>query len=89
MTPPADSLASFRARIDALDAQLLALLATRRALVAEIFAFKDAHGLSRIDAAREAALIASRRDEAERLGVPPAVTEAVFRAILDDARART
>ncbi len=78
-------LADLRARIDAIDAQLVALLAARRAVVADLFAWKDARGIPRFDPAREQTLLADRGAQGERLGVPRALTAAVMRAVLEDS----
>lgn len=76
------ALSSLRAEVDAVDAELIALLARRREVVARLFALKDARALPRLDAAREAALLADRRARAEALGLPGDDVEAVFRAAL-------
>ncbi len=88
MKPSTESptLESFRARIDALDAQILAILAERRAVVAELFAWKDAQALRRIDPVREAELRHARKQAGVRHGLPEQLVEAVFDAILADAR---
>lgn len=83
------TLEAFRARLDGIDAQLLKLLAERRRLVGEVFEWKDAHGLPRIDPTRESALRQARVRDGQSLGLPDALTEAVFDAILADARTRT
>jgi chorismate mutase-like protein len=80
---PATAVASARASIDALDHALLSLLAERRALVAELFAYKRRHGLPLVDPAREADLLAERGLFAEARGVSPELAARVFRAILD------
>ncbi|MFO0630282.1 MAG: chorismate mutase [Polyangiales bacterium] len=75
-------IAALRQALDALDGEILAALARRRALVARLFARKAALGLHRLDAAREAALLEDRASRGEALGVPRGVTDAVFRAVL-------
>ncbi|MEI8256884.1 MAG: chorismate mutase [Deltaproteobacteria bacterium] len=88
-TPDAPAgLTELRARIDAVDAQLVALLAARRAVVAELFAWKAAQGMPRLDTSREESIIADRVARGEALGVPRALTAAVIRAALDDSHAR-
>jgi len=88
MNAKPEELASARAAIDAVDHALLDLLARRRSLVGAVFEQKRALGLPLLDPAREAELVAERRARGERLGVPSALTEAVFRAILDESHAR-
>lgn len=79
------ALASMRASIDALDHALVNLLAERRALVAEIFAFKRHHGLGLVDAERESALLAERTAFAEARGVPAILATRVFQDILESS----
>ncbi len=71
-----------RARIDAIDRALVALLAERAACVARLWHEKAAQGVPRHDAAREAAIFAAVRDEATASGVDPDAVEAVFRRIV-------
>jgi chorismate mutase/prephenate dehydrogenase len=86
--PPAErDLAAMRAEIDAIDHALLDLIARRRALVSELFAYKHAHELPLIDPRREEDLLAERRAYAAHLGVPLELTETIFRAILDGSHA--
>ena len=79
----ARALAHMRASIDALDHALVNLLAERRMLVSELFAFKERSGLPLFDPARERDLLAERALFAEARGVPAALAERVFRAVLD------
>jgi chorismate mutase-like protein len=81
---PAEVVAS-RACIDEIDHAIVELLARRRAVVADLFAKKRSLGLPRFDPARESALIAERRELAQRIGVPARFVEVVFRQILDDS----
>jgi chorismate mutase len=46
-----------RARVDAIDAQLLSLLNERAAVVANIYALKTRHGVARFDRARTGAIL--------------------------------
>jgi chorismate mutase len=75
-------VAAHRARIDALDDALVALLAERAAVVADLWAAKGAHGEPVRDAAREAAVYARLRTRARAAGLEPDAVEAVFRAIV-------
>lgn len=85
------ALASMRASIDALDHALVNLLAERRSLVAELFAYKRQHGFALIDPERETALLAERSAFAEARGVPAILATRIFQDILeashDDANA--
>jgi chorismate mutase/prephenate dehydrogenase len=75
-----------RAMIDALDRDLLQIVARRMALVAEVAAYKRAHGLRVRDAERERALLADRARRAEALGLPAAEIESMFRVLLRASR---
>jgi len=46
-----------RERVDAIDAQLLSLLNARAAVVADIYALKTRHGVTRFDGARTGAIL--------------------------------
>lgn len=81
-----DPLVEARARIDALDLQVLALLAERASLTEALRAWKAARALPLRDDAREAAMIAARRREAERLGLSPWLAEVITRAVLATTR---
>src|SRR5687768_10511257 len=75
-------LAVLRAKIDAIDREVLGLLAKRMAIVAEIAEHKREHGVRIRDARRERDVIDDRRARAERLGLPPGVIESIFRLVL-------
>jgi chorismate mutase len=87
-TAPKDPLARLRARIDAADHRIVRALADRREVVAALAAVKQREGLPLRDAARERALREERRAFGARLGVPEALVDAVFRAVLTAARAQ-
>lgn len=72
------SLAELRAALDEVDAELIAVLARRAALVREIWAWKAAHGLPRFDPERERAL----RDRLVRQGVELGLSAESIEAIL-------
>ncbi|MFO0588866.1 MAG: chorismate mutase [Polyangiaceae bacterium] len=84
-TDTVERLARLRASIDAIDHALVNLLAERRALVAEVFAFKVTHGLPLVDPARESALLAERALFAEARGVPPILATRMFQDILESS----
>ncbi|MFO0605872.1 MAG: chorismate mutase [Polyangiales bacterium] len=81
-----DPLADARARLDAIDRQVLALLAERAEVTRALSAWKAARELPLRDAAREAAMLAARRAEAAALGLSPWLAEAVTRAVLATTR---
>ena len=63
-------LTALRDQIDEVDKALLDLLAKRLELVAEVGEVKSKYGLPIYVPEREAAMLASRREEAAALGVP-------------------
>ena len=63
------SLFKLRAQLDEVDAELIRLLARRDAVVQEIWAWKQANGVERIDPAREAELRTRLLAQAEALGL--------------------
>lgn len=75
-----------RARMDALDSELLALLARRAALAAEIAGAKRALGLPGRDHGREAEMLARARLAAPA-PLTPLVAETALGAVLDATRA--
>jgi prephenate dehydrogenase len=76
------SLDVLRDRIDALDRELVTLLAQRAQVSLAFATTKEALGCGVRDPAREAVVLAERRAWAERLGLDPAFTGALFEAIL-------
>ncbi|WP_035057535.1 chorismate mutase [Andreprevotia chitinilytica] len=79
-----DQLTQLRERIDALDAELVALLARRFALTREVGQLKKTHQLPPSDPAREAAQTQRITALAELNAVPPQVAERVLRVIVDE-----
>jgi chorismate mutase/prephenate dehydrogenase len=75
-----------RAMIDALDRDLLQIMARRMALVAEVAAYKRAHGIRIRDAERERSLLDDRRLRAQSLGLPPEEVESIFRVLMRSSR---
>ncbi|WP_024549738.1 bifunctional chorismate mutase/prephenate dehydrogenase [Siccibacter turicensis] len=78
-------LTALRDQIDDVDKALLDLLAKRLALVAEVGEVKSQHGLPIYVPEREASMLASRRAEAEKLGVPPDLIEDVLRRVMRES----
>ena len=80
------SLAELRAMIDALDRELLQVMAQRMALVAQVAAYKRLHGLRIRDPQREHQVLDDRRDYASHLGLPVGEIESIFRVLLRSSR---
>jgi chorismate mutase/prephenate dehydrogenase len=84
--PPPRALPVVRAMIDALDRDLLQLIARRMALVGEVAAYKRLHGLHIRDAARERDVLADRLRVADELGLPRGDIESIVRVLLRASR---
>ena len=82
-----EDIEALRAHIDALDGELLALLARRAALARAVGALKAEQGLPARQPAREAALLAERAARAAELGLDPVRVRAVFEAVVALCRA--
>lgn len=80
-------LSALRDQIDAVDQQMVALLARRLALVEQVGHVKSQHGLPIYAPDREAAMLASRRAEAEKQGVPPQLIEDILRRTMRESYA--
>lgn len=80
-----EDLSTLRNKIDDVDQELVALFAKRLQLVAEIGEVKTKQGESIYVPEREANLIAKRRAEAEKLGVPPDLIEDVLRRAMRES----
>ena len=78
-------LTALRDQIDEVDKALLNLLAKRLELVAEVGGVKSRFGLPIYVPEREASMLASRRAEAEALGVPPDLIEDVLRRMMRES----
>lgn len=76
------SLPEVRARIDAIDADLVRLLADRQELVRAAAAFKADEQAVRAPA-RVEQVISKVRERATAAGLAPAVAEAVWRAMIE------
>ena len=86
--PEARPLPVLRAMIDAVDREILQLLARRNGVVAEVAQYKRAHRVAIRDFAREREIIADRRDRGAKLGLPADLLESIFRLILWGSRDR-
>ncbi|PJG86471.1 bifunctional chorismate mutase/prephenate dehydrogenase [Conservatibacter flavescens] len=80
-----DALKELRTEIDHTDQALLQLLAKRLALVAKVGEVKHQHGLPIYVPEREADMLAARRKEAEKMGVPADLIEDVLRRIMRES----
>ncbi|MGB1322357.1 MAG: bifunctional chorismate mutase/prephenate dehydrogenase [Vibrio gallaecicus] len=80
-------LNALRDQIDAVDKQMLDLLAQRLSLVEKVGEVKSEHGLPIYVPEREAAMLASRRKEAEKIGVPPQLIEDILRRTMRESYA--
>ncbi|WP_192459229.1 bifunctional chorismate mutase/prephenate dehydrogenase [Musicola keenii] len=78
-------LTALRDQIDEVDKALLALLSRRLQLVAEVGEVKSRYGLPIYAPDREAAMLSSRREDAEVLGVPPDLIEDVLRRVMRES----
>jgi chorismate mutase/prephenate dehydrogenase len=85
---PGRSLPVLRALIDAIDHDLLHLLARRNGLVAEIAQCKRETGRDIRDLDRERELLDDRRQRAIPLGLSPELIESMFRLVLWASRDR-
>lgn len=80
-------LNELRDQIDAVDKQMVELLAQRLALVEKVGEVKSQHGLPIYAPDREAAMLASRREEAAKRGVPPQLIEDILRRTMRESYA--
>jgi len=80
-------LNELRDQIDDVDKQMLALLARRLELVEKVGEVKSQHGLPIYAPDREAAMLASRREEAVKQGVPPQLIEDILRRTMRESYA--
>lgn len=80
-----DALKQIREQIDQLDRELLQLFAKRLAIVKQVGEIKHKHGLPIYVPEREAAMLAERRQEAEKIGVPADLIEDVLRRLMRES----
>ena len=76
------TLEELRRQLDALDQQLLSIIAERQALGTEIARAKRDAGLPTRDFRREREVLVRARDNAQQLGVPPALGEAIMQLLI-------
>jgi isochorismate pyruvate lyase len=78
-------MAPYRERIDALDAQIVALLGKRFDVIHEVAVFKAQHGIHPIQPARIEEVVQHARAQAEKSGVNPDLIEKLYRVIIQTA----
>lgn len=80
-----DALKEIRNEIDALDKELIEVFAKRLALVKKVGEIKYKQGLPIYVPEREADMLAARRQEAEKMGVPADLIEDVLRRLMRES----
>lgn len=78
-------LAPYRARIDTLDAQIVALLGQRFDVIRDVAKLKAEHGIAPILPDRVEEVVSHARAKAEKAGVDPNLVEKIYRIIIDTA----
>ncbi len=81
----AAELAPLRVQIDAIDSQLVQLLAERAKVTAEVGRVKQQYALPLYVPEREKALLEARRQQAGALGVSPELVEDVLRRVMRES----
>jgi len=76
------SLADLRREIDAIDDEIIALLAQRLALVPDVVAYKLANGLPTVIPYRIEEVLTRNADHAARMGIPPADIRGIYERII-------
>ncbi|MFV1970088.1 MAG: chorismate mutase [Acidimicrobiia bacterium] len=84
---PQDRIDELRQEIDEINQRLLALIAERQGVSVAIGALKVAHGLPLYSEEREAELLETFRQDAERLDIDPDYVEELMRVVLEHSRA--
>ncbi len=85
-TPP--TLTLLRQRLDAIDAQLLGLIAERQAISGDIAQVKQATGMATRDYAREREVLLGARTRATEAGVSPELAEQLMRLLIRSSLTR-
>ena len=81
----AEELAPLRRQIDAIDSQLVELLAARAKVTAEVGRVKQQYALPLYVPERELSLLKARRDQAEQVGVSAELVEDVLRRVMRES----
>lgn len=82
------NLDALRREIDAIDVQIVNLLAQRHDRVQQVVSIKKSMGLPVWHPAREEDLVSQRRAQAARVGLDPAFVEEIYRCVLRQSRVR-
>ncbi|MDO9109283.1 MAG: bifunctional chorismate mutase/prephenate dehydrogenase [Desulfatirhabdiaceae bacterium] len=80
------ALSGLRQDIDAIDAQIVSLLADRQHVVRNVASLKKSHNLPVYHPAREEDLISRRRQQAKDTGLDPDFIEEIYRTIIRRSR---
>jgi isochorismate pyruvate lyase len=78
-------LAPYRAKIDTLDHQIVALLGERFGVISDVAKLKAEHGIAPILPDRIEQVVQNARAKAEKAGVDPDLVEKIYRIIIDTA----
>jgi isochorismate pyruvate lyase len=78
-------LAPYRAKLDGLDAQIVALLGQRFDVIREVAKLKAEHGIAPILPDRIEEVVSHARAKAEKAGVDPKLVEQIYRIIIATA----
>lgn len=81
----AEALAPLRSQIDAIDSQLVELLAARAKVTAEVGRVKQQYALPLYVPERELSLLRARREQAEQAGVSAELVEDVLRRVMRES----
>jgi chorismate mutase len=84
--PPSEPLEKLRARVIAVDDEMIKLIGERRDLVLEIGRIKESLGLPILDPAREARVVRRVAERSRALGVDEELTRDVIWRIISSAR---
>lgn len=84
---PQDQIDELRRQIDEINQRLLLLISERQDVSVAIGAIKVEHGLPLYSEVRESELLATFRDDAERLDIDPDYVEELMRVVLEHSRA--
>jgi len=87
MTPEQEKamLAPYRAKIDGLDNQIVALLGERFGVISDVAKLKAEHGIAPILPYRVEQVVLNARAKAQKAGVDPNLVEKIYRIIIDTA----
>jgi chorismate mutase-like protein len=78
-------LAPYRARLDVIDEQIVALLGKRFDVIREVAELKAEHGIAPVQPDRIEEVVARARAKAEHAGVDPKLVEQIYRTMIEEA----